>query len=335
MKIRFLLCVLVLSLASCTKTVTETVVEKQIIYLQTINDSLLKIDSSKIDFNTNQYQFKISKNDSIVKYQRPKSHNEAIYNTFQKKYRFDDTFEGKYASLDSSATFTKSAITTHGRYSFFDTYSRETFIVKKLSKTYKNLNFESYSGSKHSIQIFTKSDYEKSNKPLYKVETYGNNLRLYDREGYFLSTEYGCCLSSHTYELFDLKGNYIVSSNDRIELISTKNEIFYIGIIKNEIPDNPVLFIKNKSGNTQYISFSNMNFDNIIEGLYYVKDKTEKSIYIPKYFSELSSQRLNSLDDLELWIPFNQKDTLKIPFKNQKAFGVDYPQLKILLSEKQ
>ncbi len=335
MKIRFLLCVLVLSLASCTKTVTETVVEKQIIYLQTINDSLLKIDSSKIDFNTNQYQFKISKNDSIVKYQRPKSRNEAIYNTFQKKYRFDDTFEGKYASLDSSATYTKSAITTHGRYSFFDTYSRETFIVKKLSKTYQNLNFESYSGSKHSIQIFTKSDYEKSNKPLYKVETYGNNLQLYDREGYFLSTAYGCCLSSHTYELFDLKGNYIVSSNDRIELIATKNEIFYIGIIKNDIPDNPVVFIKNESGNTQYISFSNMNFDNIIEGLYYVKDKTEKSIYIPKYFSELSSQRLNSLDDLEIWLPFNEKDTLKIPFKNQKAFGVDYPQLKISLSEKQ
>ena len=333
MKFRFLLCLLSVFMISCTEIVTKTVVEKEIVYLQKVDDTLLRVDSSKIDSNTNKYRFKISKNDRLIKYQRPKSRNKAIYNTFQKKYKFDDTFEGVYVSLDSSATFTKSAITTHGRYSFFNTYSRETYIVKKFSKRYQNLNFESYSGSKHTIQIFSKSDYEKSNKPLYKVETYGNNLQLYEREGYFLSTAYGCCLSSNTYELFDLKGNYIVSSNDRIELISTKDKIFYIGIIKNEIPDNPVLFIKNELRNTQYISFSNINFDNVIEALYYVKDKTEKSLYIPRYFSELSSQTLNSMDDLELWIPFNKKDTLKIPFKNQKAFGVDYPQIKISLTE--
>ncbi|MBC8756815.1 hypothetical protein H2O64_19230 [Kordia sp. YSTF-M3] len=332
MKIRFLLCVLVLSLASCTKTITETVIEKEIIYLQTIDDNLTEVTIPEL--NIEKHQFKIEKVDSLITYQRPKNYNKAIYNTFQKKYKFDDTFEGKFVLLDSGATLTKSATMTHRRFSFFDKYSRDTYIVKKFTKTYKNLNFEGYSGIKHIFQVFNKPNYKKSNKPLYKVKAYGSHLQLYDREGYFVCSQYGCCMSSNTYELFDLQGNYILSSNDNIKSVKTEKNYYYIGILKNEIPDIPVLFIKEASGSTKYISFLNINFDNIFEEHFYLKFKNQKSPFIPVESQTLSEFEIENLDDLELWFPFNKKDTLKIPFKNEKAFGVDYPQIKISLSEK-
>jgi hypothetical protein len=52
------------------------------------------------------------------------------------------------------------------------------------------------------------------------------------------------------------------------------------------------------------------------------------------YDIPLANYHLKNLDDLEIWIPFGEVDTLKIPFKNEKAFGIDYPQLKVELVDK-
>ncbi|WP_433991451.1 hypothetical protein U8527_14400 [Kordia algicida OT-1] len=68
-------------------------------------------------------------------------------------------------------------------------------------------------------------------------------------------------------------------------------------------------------------------------GNFYLKLKNDNTLQIASFDTSLNQYNLKTLDELEIWIPFNKTDTLKIPFKNEKAFGIDYPQIKVSLSD--
>ena len=333
MRIRFLLCLLALSIISCTKTKKNIPIEKDSFYLESDKNNQTKADS--VTKESIDYEIKIQKVDSLITYVRLENYHKLRYQTLLKKYKPNNKFESKLVPLDSGEIFIQSALIEHRRFSFPEHKNYKGYIVKKLTQNYRNVYAEGNGDIKTSIRIFPIDQKGKIPKnPLYKFEGYGNAVEIYDREGYFLSAQYGCCMNTNIYELFDLEGNYLVSSNHSIKLILVNDEPFFIGILKNEIPNYPVIFIQDSGKNIQYISFNNINLDNVLGEEFYLKFKNENQPRIDTNTLTLENFQLNNLDDLELWLPFNQKDTLKIPFKNEKAFGVDYPQLKISLSKR-
>lgn len=305
-------------------------IQEGIVYLQTINDSLQEVPISKV--KSEKYQFKIKKVDSLLAYHRPKNYHKRRYQNLLKKYQPNSIFESKLIYLDSSEVFIQSAIIQHKRFSFPKHGNFNGYITKELIQNYRNLYAEGGGSLKRYIQIFPVNEKGKIDfKPLYSFNAFADKIEVYDREGYFVSVQFGCCMSTDIYEVFDLKGKYILSSNHSIKVIQTTNKIYFIGVLKDEIPDMPVIFIQDFKGNTQYLSFSNINLDNIVEDHFYLKFKHENKIAIRDLYSFLDKYELDNLNNLELWLPFNQKDTLKIPFENEKAFGIDYPQIELQL----
>jgi hypothetical protein len=306
----------------CTKNKSDSPTTRQ------TKDSKDKIASTK----TASYKVNVIKVDSLIEYVQPENLHELRYQTLYEKYIPDNQFETKLVPLDSGEMFIQSASIEHKRFRFPEENNYRGYIVKKLTQNYRNVYIEGYGSIKNSIAIIPVNQNGKiEKKPLYKIKAYGDFVDIYFNEGYFLATQYGCCLSTNTHELFNLQGEYIISSNDNIKSVKTKNKQYFIGILKNEIPDTPVLFIKEVSGETQYINFAPISFDNIHGQQFYLKFKDQKTPYIPERSEILSEHIIESLNNLEIWLPFNKKDTLKIPFKNQKAFGIDYPQLKVEL----
>lgn len=164
---------------------------------------------------------------------------------------------------------------------------------------------------------------------MHELNFYTDALEVYKDEGYLLAIEYGCCTSTSEFELFDLRGNPIVQSNDFIKSLITENNHYLISALKNEVYDAPILFIQNNKKERQYISFSNISHKMHYEGNFYLKIKNQPLIELNN--KSLKQHRLKTIDNIEIWLPFNQNDTLKIPFKNQKAFGIDYPQIELQL----
>jgi hypothetical protein len=333
MKIRFLLCLLSISIFSCSETVTNRPKKGDLLYFETDSIEKEKIDST--EEKVIDYEIKIEKVDSLITYKRPENYHKLRHQTLFKKYKPNNKFQTKLVPLDSGEMFIQSALIEHRRFSFPEHNNYRGYIIKKLTQNYRNVYTEGGGDIKTAIQIFPVDQNGKiSKKPLYKFQAFGDAVEIYDREGYFLSTQFGCCMNTSTYELFDLKGNYKSSSNHSIKGISVNDKSFFIGILKNEIPDYPVIFIQDSDKNIQYISFSKVPLDNILGEHFYLKFKNEKSPRIKKYAESFTQHELNNLDDLEIWLPFNKKDTLKIPFKNNKAFGMKDAQLKISLLEK-
>ncbi|QHI34743.1 hypothetical protein IMCC3317_00870 [Kordia antarctica] len=333
MKFRFLLCLISFSIFSCSETVKNTSKEKDYSYLKSENN---KIATQEIlAKKAIEYELKIEKVDSLITYKRLENYHKLRYETLFKKYKPTNIFESKLVPLGSGEMFIQSASIKHERFSFPEKNNYQGYIVKKLTQNYRNVYAEGNGDIKISIQIFPVNQEGKvSDMPLYKIQAYGNEIERHINEGYFLSSQYGCCTSTNTYELFDLQGNYILSSNNSIKSIVTNNKTYYIGMIQSEYTVSPVLFIKDIAGNTQYVQFSGTAFDAKDHFEYYIKYKDQQSPYISKYTVKFSQYEVNKLDDLELWLPINEKDTLKIPFKNEKAFGIDYPQLKVTLQNK-
>ncbi|MGH1387532.1 hypothetical protein [Kordia sp.] len=316
---------------SCTKTVTKTIVEKEIVYLQKVNDSLQEVSISKSKIASGKIHFKIEKIDSLVTYLSPENGHRREFKKMQKKYNLDDSFKGEYLQLDDSYTYTKSATVAHERINFYNTYDTRGHVIKKLVQQFRNIYFEGGRSKKHTIQIFSRSENEEMTKPTYEVVAYGDRLDLYEEEGYFLAIEYGCCTSTSTYNLLDLKGNSVLKSNDIIKSIITKDNHYLISSLKNEVYDAPTIVIQNKDKGKQYVSFSNLEHEMNYSENYLIKLKDQNKPKTGFYDIPLAAYELKNLDDLEIWIPFGKADTLKIPFKNEKAFGVDYPQIKVSL----
>ena len=171
-------------------------------------------------------------------------------------------------------------------------------------------------------------------KPKYEVVAYGNSLKLYEEEGYFLAREYGCCTTTPTFHLLNLKGNSVLKSNDIIKSIITEDNHYLISSLKGEVYDAPTIVIQDKNKGKQYVSFSNLGHEMNYAENYLIRLKDQNKPKTGFYDIPLAEYNLKSLDDLEIWIPFGEKDTLKIPFKNKKAFGVDFPQIKVTLEDK-
>jgi hypothetical protein len=282
-----------------------------------------------------QSKYNVTKVDSLHAYARPTNYQELRFKEYSKKYKPLNKFESKIVYIDSSKIFLQSAVLKRREFSFpeigFDKY-----ITKQLIQNFNDIHIEGGSNSKQSIQIFPINLQGKMNaKPLYSFQTYTDKLEIYDREGYFVSVRGGCCSSTSTIEVFDLNGKYILNSNHSVKVIKTDNEDYFISALKREMYDLPVIFIKNSKGESQYISFSSIQIDDIIvEDNFYLKFPEDKEMTTSSRYNLLNDYTTKSLNNLEIWIPFDQKDTLKIPFKNEKAFGIDYPQLKVTLQDK-
>jgi hypothetical protein len=310
-------------MTSCTinKGDSKKIQQPELVEIKT-TDSLAK--------NSKDYKVNIIKIDSLHTYTRPTNYQELRFKEYSKKYKPRNKFESKIVYLDTSTIFLQSAVLKRRQFSFpeigFDKY-----VTKQLIQNFNDIHVEGGSNIKQSIQIFPINPQGKIDaKPLYSFQTYADNLKVYDYEGYFVSIQGGCCSNTNRYEVFDLNGKYILNSNHSIKVIKTDNENYFISALKQEEYDLPVIFIKNSKGETQYISFSPIQIDNIIvEDNFYLKFAKDKEIRTSRRYYLLDEYTTKSLSDLEIWIPFNKKDTLKIPFKNQKAFGVDYPQLKV------
>ncbi|WP_430408962.1 hypothetical protein [Kordia sp.] len=323
---RLLLALIPLFISSCTKTVTETVIEKEIIYLQTVNDTLLRVHTPKA--NGDQYQFKILQNNNPITFKRVTHLKKSSFEYFDSIYNIKSSFTNKKLELSKYDEYIEKASFINISLPAIDNKTEEKFVIRRLSQTYQDLKLRGIQGSKHNLQIYNPNSLA---IPLYTLIFHGDELLAYNGLDYIISIKYGCCMSTNTYELFDFKGNFIVGSNHSIKEINTKDKTYFIGVLKPDIPDFPTIFIQDSNKNTQYVSLSNINVDNIAGEEFYLKFKSENKPKIKTNSPLLSKYKLNDLDDLEIWIPFNKKDTLKIPFKNQKAFGVNHSQILISL----
>jgi len=320
---QILFIVLTLCISSCNQNNVKPTPVREI----KVTDTFTKTSPS--------YKVNVTKVDSLVEYLTPENYHKLRYQRLYEKYTPNDHFETKLVPLGSGEMFIQSASVEHKRFRFPEKNNYQGYIVKKLTQNYRDVYAQGNGHIKTSIQIFPVSQEGKiEKKSLHQVKAYGNVVDIFFNEGYFLGTQYSCCLSTNTYELFDLNGKLLVSANDYIKSIKTKKTHYFIGVLKDEITDIPVLFIKEVDGNTQYINFSPINFDNIHGEHFYIKFKDQKSPYIAKSASTFSEYEVEHLNDVEIWLPFNKKDTLKIPFKNEKVFGVDYPQIKVTFQEK-
>lgn len=312
--------VLLISLSFLTYSCSEKSVKKEI--------SLSKENTQAV-----QIKYSVEKVDSLITYLPPDNGHKPRFKKMQKTYNLDDTFEGKYLELDGGYTYTKSATVNHRRMEFGNKYDMHGHVIKKLVQEYVNIQHQDDRSKKHTIQIFSKDIDKEMKTPTYKVVAYGNSLELHEEDGYFLATEYGCCTSTSTFHLLDLQGNSVIKTNDIIKSISTENNHYFISVLKLEVYDAPTIVIQNKNKERQYVSLS--NFDNTMNYTenFLLKFKDENSPRTGFYNIHLANYHRKSLDDLEIWIPFGNADTLKIPFKNEKAFGVDYPQIKVTLQD--
>ena len=317
---------------SCTKTVTETitktVVEKEIVYLQKVNDTLLKVNLPK-DNVSDFYQFKILKHDTIFYDGKDTLSRKHHFDKFDSIYKIKATFKNKHIQVGSHDEYIENTEIKNVTYT--NPLGRKSgYILKSLSQRYKN-NVGGITGNKHNLQFFRPQN---THNPAYELNYYTDALQIYEQESYFLTTIFGCCTSLPEYELYDLKGNFIFHSNNLIKLVKTEYNHYLIGALKNEVFDSIILVILDKNNSKQYVSLSDEIHNYNCGQNFQLKIKKKKQIEKGDYDKPLETYNLKSLDDLEIWIPFGIADTLKIPFKNEKVFGIDYPQLKVTLQDK-
>lgn len=323
---------LVLLTASCTKTVTETVtktvVEKEIVYLQKKNDTLLKVNLPTNDRDF--YQFRILKNDTIFYAGKDTISRKPSFDKLDSIYNIKATFENIKVSIGGYYEYIQKAA-IHNVTKTNDAGLKFDYIVKKLTQVYRDSVASGIARTKHHLQFFRPTN---TSKPAYELNFYTDALQVYEDESLLLTTIFGCCTSLPEYELFDLRGNFIFKSNNLIKRIKTEYGSFLISLLKNEVFDAMTIVIQDKHKEKQYVSLSHEIHNYYFGQNFQLKIKNNKKTEKGDYDKPLESYHLKSLDDIEIWIPFGNKDTLKIPFKNEKAFGIDYPQIKVMLNGK-
>lgn len=301
-------------------------IEKEIVYLQKVNDTILKVNIPKI--NGDLHQLKILRHDSIFTYEENFGIRKPSFDWFDSIYNIKATFKEKHINIGTNGEYIQKIEIkdiTHVNSTGF----KSDYLLKKLTQRYQDFKVSGLSGSKHNLQFF----HPKSIcGPAYELNFYSDDLQIYDHIGYFLTIIYGCCTSTSEYKLLDLKGNYIFHSNDYINSVKTEYNHYLISALKSEVYDAPTIVIQDKHGEKQYVSISNFPHNMHYVENFYLKFKNNNIPQTGSFETSLKQYNLKNLDDLEIWIPFGKIDTLKIPFKNEKAFGVDYPQLKVTLT---
>ncbi|PTX62914.1 hypothetical protein C8N46_102315 [Kordia periserrulae] len=322
------ICVLIIS---CTKTVTETVtntvIKKEIVYLQKRDDTLMRVKLPKK--NGDLYQFKILKNDTIFRAEKDSTRYKPSFERFDSIHNVKATFENKHINVERHDEYIQVAETKN-------IVSKNTaglafkYVLKRLTQRYQDYKVSGLAGTKHNLQFFRP---ENLKNPAYELNFYTDALRIYEKEGYLLTTIFGCCTSLPIYQIFDFKGKFIFNSNNLIKRINTEYGHYLISVLKNEVYDHITVVIQDKHQSKQYITLSDEIHNYEFGANYQLKINDRKKIEKVDYDKPLETYNLKSLDDLEIWIPFGKADTLKIPFKNEKAFGVDYPQVKVTLQK--
>jgi len=204
------------------------------------------------------------------------------------------------------------------------------YTLKKLTRRYQDYKVSGLARTKHNLRFF---HLKNTKNPAYELNFYTDNINVYKEESYLLTTIFGCCTSLPEYEVFDLKGKFIFHSNNLIKLVKTEYNHYLISVLKNEVYDPITVIIQDKYKNKQYITLSQEIHNYQFGENFYLKINKKKKPEKGNYEKSLETYNLESINDLEIWIPFGKADTLKIPFKNEKAFGIDYPQLKVSLSK--
>lgn len=309
---------------SCTKTITKIVVEKEIVFLQKKDDTLLRVKLPKK--NGNLHQFKIFKHDTIFYVEKDTINRKPAFDEIDSIYDVKTTFENKHIKVGKYYEYIQKVETAEVVYKN-DKGLEFDYSLKRLTQRYQDYKVSGLARTKHNLQFFRSHDQK---NPAYELNFYKDALDIYEKENYLLTTMFGCCTSLPEYQIFDLKGNFIFFSNNLIKRINTKYSHYLISVLKNEVFDPITVIIQNRNKIKQYVTLS-MKIHNYQFGEnYFVKIKNKKN-YEQENKKLLKAYTLNSLDDLEIWIPFGKADTLKIPFLNEKAFGVDYPQIKVEL----
>ncbi|WP_298420267.1 hypothetical protein [uncultured Kordia sp.] len=327
MKFRFLLCLLSTFLISCTEIVTETVIEKEIVYLQKVNDTLLEVTTPKE--NNRFHRFKIIRKDSTYSSEERYSQKPS-FDRFDSIYNIQATFEDKHIKVGAHDEYIQETKVINIIHSLDSKKTEKIYTLKKLTQRYYDFKVSGLSGTKHNLQ-FINPNY--THTPVYELDFYTDALIVYEDEGYLVAIKHGCCTSSSEYELFNLRGYSLLRSNDNIKSIKTENNHYLISALKNEVYDAPTIVIQNKNKDRQYVNISNIDHNMRYEENFHLKFKNNKKPETETRSKPFKEYTLKNLDNLEIWIPFGEIDTLKIPFKNQKAFGIDYPQIEIRLSE--
>ena len=314
---------------SCTKTIIKTVVEKDIVYLQTINDTLLKVNYQ--NENGDIHKFKILKNDTVFRSHRDYADGKLTFDWFDSIYDISASFKNKHIKVGEHKNFDYIQKTAILNVSQKDSDGNKTnYILKRLTQTYQDLKVAGITTSKDNLRFFLSNHTDFME---YEINFYSDSLKIYPEEEYIQTVIYGCCTMTSEYKLFDLEGNYIIHSNDKIAHITTDENHYLISALKTEVFDAPTIVIQDKNKRRQYVSVSNITYNTDYVDHFFLKFKHKSQPETDTEFHSFKKYQLKTLDDLEIWIPFNQKDTLKIPFKNEKAFGVNYPKMKVELVE--
>ncbi|WP_420573945.1 hypothetical protein [Kordia sp.] len=322
MKIQKLLLVLLpFFISSCTKTI----VEKEIVYLQKINDTILKFNSAQKDGEL--YKFNILRYDTILTHNKNFGVRKSSFDRFDSIYNIQATFEEKHIKIDRYDEYIQKTVVKDVTQT--DSVGLTTnYIVTGLTQRYQDLELSGLKGTKHTVQFFHPESICNS---AYELNFYSDDLQIYDHAGYFLTTIFGCCTSTCEFKLFDLNGNYIFHSNDFISLVRTEYNYYLISALKTEVYDLPIIVIQDKYKKRQYVNIANIpNKMNYVEN-FHLKFKNSKTTQIGSFETSLKEYNIKHLDDLEILVPFGKIDTLRIPFKNEKAFGIDYPHIEISL----
>lgn len=131
MKTHLLLLVLLsVFINSCTKTVTETVVKKEIVFLQTINDTLLEVTILKE--NSKFHQFKIIRKDSTYSSEERYSHKSS-FDRFDSIYNIQATFEDKHIKIGTHDEYTQEAKVIDVMHSLESKKTEKIYTLKKLT----------------------------------------------------------------------------------------------------------------------------------------------------------------------------------------------------------
>ncbi|WP_433991450.1 hypothetical protein U8527_14395 [Kordia algicida OT-1] len=129
---------------SCTKTVTETVVEKEIVYLQKVNDTLLKINLPKE--NGNLYRFKILRHDTIFSYDENFGIRKYAFDRFDSIYNIQATFKDKHVKIGKHGTYTQKTIVKD--ITQVDSVGFKTdYILTRLTQRYQDLKVSGRTGN--------------------------------------------------------------------------------------------------------------------------------------------------------------------------------------------
>lgn len=302
-----------------------------------------KISNKNSDTSTiNELKYFVKPINEELKFYKQKN-----YHTYINKRNYKDSLMGIKGSSnailrDSSEIYTKNTTFNYKRYYFPNEEPSNGYILKKQIISKQHMYAEGNGKTKNILNIFKIDNNTRKilNEPLYSFTGYCNEVEVLGEEGYFLTSSYGCCSNPNYFELYDLFGQKIISSNNAIYEIITNNEAskYYIGVLfEDEFNSESLhrLIIKYPDNNIQTLIIEGNTLDTFNDYRFNIYDSTKpNNSFSGNFYSGFYSQvTIDSLDNAQIILPLINKDTLRIPFKNGKPFGRSDKQLLITLDK--